>query len=381
MLGFRLLAQDGAARACVVETAHGAFETPAFMPVGTLGAVKGLLPSQLRESGAQIVLGNALHLAWRPGEARVQRLGGLHRFGGWDGPILTDSGGFQIFSLPGLRKITEEGAAFASPVDGAVRLFTPESVVDLECALGADLIMPLDHLKELPCPRSELVEAVDRSIRWAERALRRKVELERPEIALFGIVQGGTDRELRTRSAEGTCKLEFPGFALGGFSVGEETAAMHEAIAFSAPLLPAGKPRYLMGMGTPPDLLHAVGSGMDMFDCTLPTRNGRNAQAFTSEGPLRLRNARFAEDERPLDPRCACQTCRTVSRAFLRHLFLAREMNAAILTSLHNVSFYLELMRGSREAIRAGRFEAFRSEFLSRYREGGAGADEADEAC
>lgn len=375
MLRFTLHAHDGAARAGEVATEHGVFETPAFMPVGTLAAVKGLLPAQLREAGAQIVLGNALHLAWRPGEKRVEQLGGLQKFSGWNGPMLTDSGGFQIFSLPGLRKISEDGAEFASPVDGAVRMFTPESVVDLECALGADIIMPLDHLKELPCPRTELVDAVDRSIRWAERAIIRKEQLNRPDVNLFGIVQGGTDLELRGRSAEGTCRLPFAGFALGGFSVGEATESMHAGIAFSAPLLPADKPRYLMGMGTPLDLLHAVSCGMDMFDCTLPTRNGRNAMAFTSSGTLRLRNARFADDPAPLDPNCSCYACRTCSRAYLRHLFLAREMNAAILTSLHNVSFYLGLMAQSRDAIRAGRFAAFRTSFERAY---GRPADETD---
>ena len=351
---------------------HGRIETPAFMPVGTLGAAKGLTPQVLQEHGTQVLLMNAFHLAWRPGEDLIRDLGGLHRFSGWDGPILTDSGGFQIFSLPGLRKVSEEGAAFASPVNGTVRLFTPEAVVEIETALGADLIMPLDQCPAFPFPPGALEEAVARSVRWAVRSLRRFKELAPAGTRLFGIIQGGFDEAQRTRSLEETCALDLAGFALGGFCVGEPLEATHAGIAFSAPRLPADKPRYLMGMGTPADILHAVACGMDLFDCTLPTRNGRNGLAFTSRGPLRLKNACHARDARPLDEACRCYTCRTCARAFLRHLFLAREMNAAILTSLHNVAFYLNLMQRIREAISAQRLAAFSQDFLAHWEDGSA---------
>lgn len=367
MLSFKVNQLDGAARCGVLNTAHGTVETPAFMTVGTLGAAKGLMPAQLREHGAQVLLMNAFHLAWRPGEELVRTLGGLHRFTGWDGPILTDSGGFQIFSLPGLRKITEEGALFASPADGSTRLFSPEAVVEIEVALGADMIMMLDQCPAFPFKGGELEEAVERSIRWAQRGTRRWRELQAPDVNLFGIIQGGFDEKLRLRSIEGTCALDLPGYALGGFCVGEPIEATHAGIAMSAGKLPADRPRYLMGMGMPQDILLAIAEGMDLFDCTLPTRNGRNGMAFTSAGPVRLRNACHARDPGPLDPACGCYTCKTFSRAFLRHLFLAREMNAAILTSLHNVSFYLNLLKGAREAIRQGRFKEFREDFLGRY--------------
>ena len=342
------------------------------MTVGTLGAAKGLTPQMLREHGAQVLLMNAFHLAWRPGEELIRELGGLHRFSGWDGPILTDSGGFQIFSLPGLRTVSEEGAAFASPVNGDVRLFTPEAVVEIETTLGADLIMPLDQCPAFPFPPGALEEAVSRSVRWAVRSVRRFKELQAAGTQLFGIIQGGFDEAQRTRSIEETCALEFAGFALGGFCVGELLEATHAGIEFSAPKLPAGRPRYLMGMGSPLDILHAVTCGVDLFDCTLPTRNGRNGLAFTSRGPLRLKNACHTRDPRPLDEQCECYTCRTCSRAFLRHLFLAREMNAAILTSLHNVAFYLNLMRRIREALAAQRLAAFKAEFSAQWATGRA---------
>ncbi len=366
-LDFELKTTDGLARRGVVTTDHGAFDTPAFMTVGTMGAAKGLTAQHLKDHGAQILLMNAFHLAWRPGEDLVREMGGLHRFTGWDGPILTDSGGFQVFSLPGLRKIKEDGVEFASPVDGRVRFFSPESVMEIECALGADIIMQLDHCPGHPCSAEDLSAAVERSIRWAKRCVEHHRKVAPTHVNLFGIVQGGSSEALRSRSVDETCSLPFAGMALGGFSVGETTSAMHQGISFSAPKLPVDKPRYLMGMGTPEDILHAVASGMDMFDCTLPTRNGRNALAFTSRGPLRLRNARFAKDERPLDEECTCYTCKTVSRAFLRHLFLAREMNACILTSLHNVAFYLKLMQDLRSAIEERRLESFRIQFLERY--------------
>ena len=377
MLSLVVHAQIGQARLGEMHTARGRVETPGFMTVATLGSAKGLLPQQLKEHGAQIILMNAFHLAWRPGEDLVQAAGGLHQFCGWEGPILTDSGGFQIFSLPGLRRISEEGALFASPVDGRTRLFTPEAVIDIQAALGTDIAMPLDQCPAYPCTDAELTEAVDRSVRWLERSRKRWLELEAAknsttkEMNLFGIVQGGMVDAQRQRSVDGTCAIDLPGYALGGFCVGEKSEQTHAGIAFTAPKLPANKPRYLMGMGLPEDILHAVEHGVDLFDCTLPTRNGRNGLAFTSEGTRRLKNARYARDTAPLDPNCACYTCKTFSRAFLRHLFLAREMNAAILLSLHNVAFYLNLMREIRAALRESRWEAFRRDFTARYQSGG----------
>jgi queuine tRNA-ribosyltransferase len=353
---------DGAARTGRLKTARGEIATPAFMTVSTLGATKGLTLEQVEAAGAEVILMNAFHLAWRPGESLIKELGGLHRFTGWKKPILTDSGGYQIFSLPGLRKITEEGAHFSSPVNGELRLFSPETVVELESALGADMVMPLDHCPSHTNTPAEIEAAVERSIRWAERSRKRWRELAPPDVNLFGIIQGACDENLRTRSIEATCALDLPGYALGGFCVGEANPDTRRGIAFSAPRLPADRPRYLMGMGSPADILHSVASGVDLFDCTLPTRNGRNASVFTSSGRLNLRNARFAKDESPLDAACKCYTCRTHSRAYLRHLFLAREMNAAILTSLHNVAFYLNLMRELRAAIAAGRFATFKRE-------------------
>lgn len=375
MLTFDIKARNGLARSAVLTTAHGTIHTPTFMTVGTLGAAKGITPVQLQEHGAEVLLMNAFHLAWRPGEELVREMGGLRRFCGWDRPILTDSGGFQIFSLPGLRTIKEEGAEFASPVDGSLRMFTPETVVEIEVALGADMIMQLDQCPPHPCSPGELTEAVDRSIRWAERSLKHFNALAPEDISLFGIVQGGTNEQERQRSIDAMCEMPFPGIALGGFSVGESTEAMHAGIAYSAPKLPEQKPRYLMGMGTPRDILHAVAQGVDMFDCTLPTRNGRNALAYTSRGTIRLRNACHARDDGPLDEHCGCYTCRTFSRSFLRHLFMAKEMNAGILTSLHNVAYYLNLMKGIREAIEAGRLDAFSREVLERFEQNGASED------
>ncbi len=370
MLSLSITHTDGLARAGTVATAHGSFDTPAFMTVGTLGAPKGVTPQQVTEHGGEVLLMNAFHLAWRPGEETVRKMGGLHRFSGWTRPILTDSGGYQIFSLPGLRRITDEGATFASAVDGSVRLFSPESVVDIECALAPDMAMVLDECPPYPCTPADLSRAVERSIAWARRSYLRIKECAPPQVNFFGIVQGGFDEKQRQRSLEATAEIPFAGLALGGFCVGESIADTHRGIAFTAPKMPADRPRYLMGMGTPEDILLAVEHGIDMFDCTLPTRNGRNGLAFTSQGKLRIKNARYAQDERPLDESCGCYTCRNFSRAFLRHLLLAREMNAAILTSLHNLAFYLKLMQGIREAIRGRQLAAFRAAFLSRWQSG-----------
>lgn len=368
MLTYTLRHSDGQARCGAIRTAHGDIETPNFMTVSTLGAPKGITPQQITEHGGQVLLMNAFHLAWRPGEQLVKKLGGLHAFTGWRGPILTDSGGFQIFSLPGLRKITDEGAAFASAVDGAVRLFSPETVVDIECALAPDMAMVLDECPPFPCSATDLARAVTRSIDWAKRSHARIREVAPPDVHFLGIVQGGCNQSERQRSLEATAEIPFAGYALGGFCVGEPIEETHRGIAFVAPKMPADKPRYLMGMGTPEDILFAVERGIDLFDCTLPTRNGRNGLAFTSAGKVRIKNAVHAGKDTPLDPACKCYTCRTFSRAFLRHLLLAREMNAAILISLHNLAFYFTLMQGIREAIKAGRLAQFRDEFLSRWK-------------
>ena len=340
------------------------------MTVGTLGAPKGVTPQQIVDCGAQVMLMNAFHLAWRPGEPLVKQLGGLHAFTGWNKPILTDSGGYQIFSLPGLRKITEDGALFASAVDGTVRLFSPESVVDIELALAPDMAMVLDECPPHPCTPLELCGAVDRSIRWAQRSHKRTLETGHPDVNFFGIVQGGCNENDRQRSLEETAAIGFPGLALGGFCVGEMLEDTHRGIVFTAPKMPADKPRYLMGMGTPVDILLGVAHGIDLFDCTLPTRNGRNGLAFTSQGKIRVKNARHAHSDKPLDPNCSCYACQHFSRAFLRHLLLAREMNAAILTSLHNLAFYLNLMQEIRDAIQTGRLESYSKEFLTRWNSG-----------
>ncbi|HEY3319687.1 MAG TPA: tRNA guanosine(34) transglycosylase Tgt [Planctomycetota bacterium] len=373
MLTLSLTHHDGLARTGRVQTAHGSFETPAFMVVGTLGAPKALSPRLVTDHGGQVLLCNAFHLAWRPGEKIVQSLGGLHKFTGWNGPILTDSGGFQVFSLPGLRKITDEGASFASAVDGSLRLFSPETVVEISCALAPDMAMVLDECPPFPCSDSELTRAVDRSIRWAERSTRRAKEIAPENVNFFGIVQGGCDERQRQRSLEATAALPLAGLALGGFCVGESIEDSHRAIAFTAPRMPADRPRYLMGMGTPADILLAAAHGVDMFDCTLPTRGGRNGLAFTSRGKLHIKNARHATEDIPLDPDCNCYTCKNFSRGFLRHLLLAREMNAAILTSLHNLAFYFNLMHGIREAIKAGKLADYSARFLSAWNSADAG--------
>jgi queuine tRNA-ribosyltransferase len=353
------------------------------MAVGTQGAVKGLTPEQIQAHHGQVMLVNAFHLAGRPGEATVRGLGGLHAFTGWNRPILADSGGYQIFSLPGLRKVTDEGATFANPLDGNVRMFSPEAVVDIQCTLGPDMAMVLDECPPYPCEPAHLTRAVDRSIRWAERSVAHlkngggpsgRDDGNRPNF--LGIIQGGMDDKERQRSLDATAALPFAGFALGGFCVGEPIEETHRAVANIAPKLPADKVRYLMGMGRPEDILFAVGQGVDMFDCTLPTRNGRNGTAFTSRGILHIKNARFARCDQPLDEDCGCYTCRTYPRALLRHLLLARHMNAGILISLHNLAFYLSLMEKIRRAIEEQRFEQFRGECLARWQPAGKPDDE-----
>src|SRR4051794_4332982 len=354
---FSLLATDGRARLGRLELPHATFETPMFMPVGTQATVKGITVDQLKALGAKIILGNTCHLALRPGDDHIAELGGLHRFMGWDGAILTDSGGFQVFSLADIRKVTDEGAVFRSHIDGRLLELTPERSMRIQENLGSDIAMCLDECPAGAADRAVMREAVRRTILWAGRC---RDAHGRPDQALFGIVQGGTDLALREQCAEALVKLDFPGYALGGFSVGETEAQMLTALEPSAALLPADKPRYLMGVGRPVDLLNAVAAGIDLFDCVLPTRNGRNASAFTADGPLRLRNAKHQRDSGPLESGCECYTCRHFSRAYLHHLFAADEMLGPTLLSLHNLAYYLRLMGEVRDAIRAGRFEDFR---------------------
>ena len=361
MFSFELERTDGDARVGKLTTPHGAVETPAFMPVGTAGAVKAVTFRDVREAGAQIVLANTYHLMLRPGDELVASLGGLHRFSGWDGPILTDSGGYQVFSLAALRELSEDGVAFRSHLDGAACLLTPERSIQVQMNLGADVIMAFDECPPWPAPREAVAEATDRTTRWAERSRRAHT---RSDQWLFGIVQGGVFEDLRERSARELIALDFPGYAVGGLSVGEPKEDMWRVLDALRHVLPAGKPRYLMGVGTPEDLLEGVARGIDLFDCVLPTRNARNGQLFTSAGRLSIRNARYRADERPPDPLCRCFTCRTASRAYLRHLHLAGEMTAATLMTVHNLAFYLDTLGRMRQSLRLGRFEAYRQETL-----------------
>jgi queuine tRNA-ribosyltransferase len=344
------------------------------MPVGTAGTVKGLLHRDLEELGAGIILGNTYHLFLRPGDALIARLGGLHRFIGWRRAILTDSGGFQVFSLADRRVVREEGAEFRSHLDGARHLLTPELAVDIQARLGSDIAMVLDECLAYPADRDVAAQSMQRSVRWARRCRERLLDLRstpRADVALvnpgqaqFGIVQGGAYQDLRHESAQATAAIGFDGYAIGGLSVGEPADLMYAIVGETAERLPPDRPRYLMGAGTPEDLVECVARGVDMFDCVMPTRNARNGQLFTSEGRLNIRNARYAADERPPDPRCLCYTCRHHSRAYLRHLYLSGEMTARTLNTLHNLSFYLDTLRRIRDAISLRSFEAFRQEFL-----------------
>ena len=354
---FTITHTDGAARAGLLDTPHGSVETPTFMPVGTRATVKGVTPDHLTAVGARIVLGNTYHLALRPGDELIRDLGGLHRFMGWTEPILTDSGGYQVFSLADLRKLTDAGVVFRSHIDGAMLELTPERAVAIQENLGSDIAMCLDECPPGNAPLEKIRDAVRRTILWAARC---RDAHSRPDQALFGIVQGGLDLDLRRECAEALAALDFPGYALGGFSVGETPDLMHAALPACASFLPANKPRYLMGVGRPEDILIAVAAGIDMFDCVLPTRNGRNASAFTFRGTLRLRNAKHRRDPAPLESECACYACRNFSRAYLHHLFHVDEMLGPMLLSIHNIAFYLRLMAAARVAIRAGRFADMR---------------------
>ncbi|RPJ70964.1 MAG: tRNA guanosine(34) transglycosylase Tgt [Acidobacteria bacterium] len=389
--GFQVTHTCGSARRGEMTTAHGPVQTPAFMPVGTQGAIKGLLPRDLEGVGAEIMLANTYHLGLRPGDARIGRLGGLHAFIGWPHPILTDSGGYQAFSLGGRRTIDEDGVHFRSHLDGSPLSLTPEGAADIQANLGSDIAMVLDECLGYPASRDEAAASMERTLRWASRGRARFVELSaaaarsapgpegaegeskpsptgrclvtNPGQAQFGIVQGGTYPDLRSASAEATVAVGFEAFAIGGLSVGEPAPLMYEIVGATAPLLPASRPRYLMGTGTPLDLVECVARGIDLFDCVMPTRNARNGQLFTSQGKLNIKNARYADDPAPPDPACGCYTCRHFSRAYLRHLYLAGEINAASLNTLHNLTFYLDTMKRIREAIVFDSFDELKQSF------------------
>jgi queuine tRNA-ribosyltransferase len=408
VIRFQLLAEDGAARRGRLETPHGTLETPVFMPVGTAATVKTLEPRDLEALGAGIILSNTYHLYLRPGHERIRRLGGLHRFMSWKGAVLTDSGGFQVYSLghhgpeeagsarrrgegearailahsgPGLVQIAEEGVTFRSHLDGSRHDLSPEKAIEVQAALGADVIMAFDECPPSLADRAYHELSLARTQRWLVRCKEAwlRLEAERESMpgglahpsSLFGIAQGGLFPDLRARAIEEAAALDLPGYALGGYAVGEAPERMWEGVSRDAPRMPREKPRYLMGVGTPQDLLAGISAGVDMFDCVLPTRTARNGLLFTSRGKLTIRNATFADDDGPADPACGCYACRTFSRAYLRHLFKAGEILALRANTLHNLHFYLGLMADARAAIEAGRFEAFRSERLAAWREGG----------
>jgi queuine tRNA-ribosyltransferase len=359
---FERAGQDGAARTGVIHTPKGDIRTPAFMPVGTAATVKAMLPGSVRETGADIILGNTYHLMLRPGAERIARLGGLHKFMDWERPILTDSGGFQVMSLASLRKISEEGVKFQSHIDGHAEFLSPERAMEIQRLLGSDIQMVFDECPALPATHEAIEKSMALSMRWAKRskdAFGEQTDEERAGKACFGIVQGGTFADLRVRSAEALKEIGFDGYAVGGLAVGEPQSAMFETLEATVPHLPQDRPRYLMGVGKPSDIVGAVLRGIDMFDCVLPTRSGRNGQAFTSEGTLNLRNARFAEDAGPLDPKCACPACTRYPRAYLHHVVKAGEIIAAMLLTWHNLKFYQDLMAELRRAISESRLQEF----------------------
>lgn len=368
---FRLIGRDAATRRGELKTAHGIVQTPAFMPVGTTGAVRALTAEDLESCGAEIILGNTYHLYLRPGTEIVNRHGGLAEFNSWNKPTLTDSGGYQVFSLKDIAKVSDDGVEFRSHLDGSPHFFTPEKVMEIEHAIGADIIMAFDQC--VPYPASEVTAShgVRRTFDWAKRCLKRHRKLGEDQRALFGIVQGSVYQNLRTQSAEEIVGLEFPGNAIGGLSVGESTDEMESMLAHTIQYLPADKPRYLMGVGYPEDILMAVSYGVDMFDCVLPTRNARTGCVFTSVGPVVYRNAEYADDSQPLDPNCDCRVCRRYSRAYIRHLYNQSEITGMVLSSYHSTYFYQQLMRNIRASIEAGQFAQFRREFLARYQQRG----------
>jgi len=367
---FTIDATDGKARTGQIAMQRGTIRTPAFMPVGTAATVKAMKPEGVRATGADILLGNTYHLMLRPGAERIARLGGLHKFMNWHRPILTDSGGYQVMSLAALRKLTEEGVSFSSHIDGSKHLLTPERSMEIQRLLGSDIVMAFDECPRADRPLAEIEVSMDRSMRWAERS-RTAFDSGRDHAersALFGIQQGALDESLRARSADALRAIGFDGYAIGGLAVGEGQEAMFATLDFAPGQLPEDRPRYLMGVGKPDDLVGAVLRGVDMFDCVLPTRSGRNGQAFTWSGPVNLRNARHAESQEPLDPRCSCPVCQTYSRAYLHHLTKTGEMLGAMLLTEHNLTFYQQLMQAMRDAIGEGRLDAFAAEFWQTYR-------------
>lgn len=369
MFTCRVHQEDAATRArrATLVTGHGAIETPAFMPVGSLGAVKGISPAELQERGYGLILNNSYHLFLRPGHQVVQQLGGLHAFTGWPGAILTDSGGFQVFSLAKLRRISDEGVTFQSHLDGSLQHITPERAMEIQEALGADIIMAFDECPALPADRGQITEAVSRTAAWARRCLAAK---RRPDQALFGIVQGGLEADLRAQAARDLVSLDFDGYAVGGLSVGEDKASMYRTLDVTVPELPAHKPRYLMGVGMPEDLVEGVARGIDMFDCVVPTRHGRTGWLFTNTGRVLIKQAQYVHDPGPIDPECGCPVCRHYSRAYLHHLYQAKEMLGLRLNTLHNLSYFASLMQNMRQAVEQGTFDAFRQEFYRRRQEG-----------
>ena len=367
---FTISATDGAARTGVIAMERGEIRTPAFMPVGTAATVKAMRPEEVRASGADIILGNTYHLMLRPGAERIAKLGGLHQFMGWERPILTDSGGYQVMSLSELTKTTEEGVRFKSHLDGSTHMLTPERSIEVQRLLGSDIVMAFDQLVPTTAPKAQQREAMERSMRWAKRS---REEFDRGgehsyRGAIFGIQQGALDEAMRRASAEALIDIGFDGYAVGGLAVGEGQEAMLGCLDFAVDMLLADKPRYLMGVGKPDDIVEAVVRGIDMFDCVLPTRSGRTGQAFTADGPINMRNARFAEDEEPIEPGCPCPACTKFSRAYVHHLVKAGEILGAMLMTQHNLWFYQRVMQGLRDAIAGQRLQAFASEFLRRYR-------------
>ncbi len=359
---FKLDAQSGSARAATLQTARGPIQTPVFMPVGTKGTVKAMLPEELEQMGAQIILGNTYHLHLRPGEKLINKLGGLHKFINWSKPILTDSGGFQVFSLSDLNKITEEGVKFRSHLDGNECFISPEKSMEIQIDLGADIIMAFDECPPYPAEKAQVEAAVERTHRWLVRS---KAAMTRSESLLFGIVQGGLHLDLRRRSLEQVCAQDLPGYAFGGFSVGEPIELMHEMLSVIGNEMPVDKPRYLMGVGTPSDLIMAIDNGIDMFDCVMPTRVARNGTLYTSQGKISIKRTEYKEDGGPLDPNCGCYTCQKYSRAYLRHLFLSSEILSARLNTIHNLYFYINLMKEARAAILENRWVEYRNKCLS----------------
>ncbi|MGM0437212.1 MAG: tRNA guanosine(34) transglycosylase Tgt [Bacillota bacterium] len=356
------------ARHGVISTSHGKIETPIFMPVGTQATVKAMTPDELKKIGSEIILANTYHLYLRPGADLIEQAGGLHDFMSWDKPILTDSGGFQVFSLSDLREIKEEGVHFQSHLDGSKHFISPEKAIQIQNKLGADIIMAFDECPPYPSEYDKMAKSVERTIRWAERCKNEKDKINNSDQALFGIVQGGVYKKLRKYSAQATTELNFPGYALGGLSVGEPNEEMYKILDYTTPFLPKNKPRYLMGVGTPEDLIEGVKYGIDMFDCVLPTRIARHGQVFTHEGKITIRNAQFKDDFSPIDKECDCEVCQNYSRAYIRHLMKRKEILGMRLNTYHNLYFLLNLMQELKLAIKNNRFEEYRKEFYSKYK-------------